>query len=500
MFLQDKGRWYEFGRTENIKNCLNPSFVKTFEIDYYFEEVQKLMFAVYDLDNKTPELTDDDFLGQMECTMGNVVAGSPFTRPLLLRNGKPAGKGTITVTAEEVSGLNDVLHLSFKAYKLDNKDFMGKSDPYLEFSRQVTDGSWQVVYKTEVVKNNLNPQWRPISIKAQKLCAGQLDRQIKIDCYDFDEGSDHDLIGSATTSVTQLTQAVDSQIEWPAINPKKKAKKKNYTSSGTIVLTSCKVSKEYSFLDFVFGGTQINFTVGVDFTASNGDPRSPQSLHYINPYQPNEYMKAIQAVGTVIQDYDSDKMFPALGFGARIPPEYTVSHEFALNFNPSNPFCAGVEGVMEAYRQCIMQVQLYGPTNFSPLINHVAKFAVAAQREGGSRNYYVLLIITDGEITDMDQTLFTIVQASGLPMSIIVVGVGAADFTAMNILDGDEGVLKAPNGQRARRDIVQFVPFRQFEKAPPAQLAKQVLAEVPKQVTDYYKMMGIAPNPRPTGT
>ena len=34
-------------------------------------------------------------------------------------------------------------------------------------------------------------------------------------------------------------------------------------------------------------------------------------------------------------------MFPALGFGARIPPTMQVSHEFALNFNPSNPFCAG---------------------------------------------------------------------------------------------------------------------------------------------------------------
>jgi len=44
-----------------------------------------------------------------------------------------------------------------------------------------------------------------------------------------------------------------------------------------------------------------------------------------------------------------------------------------------------------------------------------------------------------------------------------------------------------------------LVPYLFFQ-APPAQLAKQVLAEVPKQVTDYYKMMGIAPNPRPTGT
>jgi hypothetical protein len=31
------------------------------------------------------------------------------------------------------------------------------------------------------------------------------------------------------------------------------------------------------------GGVEISFMVAVDFTASNGDPRSPQSLHFIDP-------------------------------------------------------------------------------------------------------------------------------------------------------------------------------------------------------------------------
>ena len=42
----------------------------------------------------------------------------------------------------------------------------------------------------------------------------------------------------------------------------------------------------------------------MDFTASNGDPKSANSLHYMNPYEPNEYLSAISAVGNVIQDYD----------------------------------------------------------------------------------------------------------------------------------------------------------------------------------------------------
>ncbi|KAH3769829.1 hypothetical protein DPMN_171106 [Dreissena polymorpha] len=242
---------------------------------------------------------------------------------------------------------------------------------------------------------------------------------------------------------------------------------------------------------------QINFTVGVDFTGSNGDPRQPQSLHYINPYQPNQYQQAIQAVGAVCQDYDTDKLFPALGFGAKLA-DGQVSHEFAMNFNPQNPYCAGIHGILEAYQNCIIKVQLWGPTNAAPIIYHVARFADAAQREEqakGAHAYFVLLLLTDGVLTDFDETRKAIVYASGLPMSIIIVGVGSADFSEMNVLDGDDGILKDPTGRPIQRDIVQFVPFRDFQRASAVELARHVLAEVPHQVTHYYKMRGLAPRP-----
>ncbi len=79
------------------------------------------------------------------------------------------------------------------------------------------------------------------------------------------------------------------------------------------------------------------------------------------------------------------------------------------------------------------------------------------------QQYYVLLIITDGVITDMDQTRSDIVKASRLPMSIIIVGVGGADFSAMEFLDSDDKLLRSASGDVALRDIVQFVPFRDFQ-------------------------------------
>eukprot|EP00045_Choanoeca_perplexa_P009945 m.98989 g.98989 ORF g.98989 m.98989 type:complete len:221 (+) comp15090_c0_seq1:943-1605(+) len=195
------------------------------------------------------------------------------------------------------------------------------------------------------------------------------------------------------------------------IHPKKVGRSK-YKNSGELTFTTT-LAKSHSFLDYLKGGFQVNFSLAVDFTGSNGEPTDPGSLHYINPMQPNEYQQAIQAVGTIIADYDSDKQFPCMGFGAKLP-DGSVSHEFALNGNSSNPFCMGVEGMLAAYAQAISTVQLWGPTNFSPIINSVAKYARQAKT-----GYYTLLIVTDGAITDMALTKQAIVEVSEVLLSLL---------------------------------------------------------------------------------
>nr|XP_038024119.1 copine-5 isoform X3 [Anas platyrhynchos] len=276
-------------------------------------------------------------------------------------------------------------------------------------------------------------------------------------------------------------------------------KKKKYLNSGTVTLLSFAVESDHTFLDYIRGGTQINFTVAIDFTASNGNPSQSTSLHYLSPYQLNAYTMALKAVGEIIQDYDSDKMFPALGFGAKIPPDGRVSHEFPLNGDAANPSCSGIEGILEAYHRSLRSVQLYGPTNFAPVVNHVARSAAAVP--DGSQ-YFVLLIITDGVISDMAQTKEAIVNAAKLPMSIIIVGVGQAEFDAMVELDGDD-IRISSRGKVAERDIVQFVPFRDYidrtgnQVLSMARLAKDVLAEIPDQFISYMKARGIKPQPAP---
>uniref|UniRef100_A0A4W5PL55 Copine-2 n=1 Tax=Hucho hucho TaxID=62062 RepID=A0A4W5PL55_9TELE len=492
LFHEVDSNWVEIGRTETAVNNLNPVFGVKFKVDYHFEEVQKLKFALFDEDKCSSQLYEHDFLGEYICTLGVIVSNKKLHRSLTLANGKPAGKGTITITALELSD-NRVITLTLYGRKLDKKDFFGKSDPYLEFHKQGDDGKWMLVHRTEVIKNTLDPVWKPFTVPLISLCDGDVDRSIKVLCYDYDNDGSHDFIGEFQTTVTKM-----SEVEFECINPKKQKKKKSYKNSGIIILKSCKVERDYTFLDYILGGCQIMFTVGIDFTASNGNPREPSSLHYINPLGSNEYLSAILAVGQIIQDYDTDKMFPALGFGAQLPPDWKVSHEFAINFDPTNPFCQGVEGIAQAYSTCLPHIRFYGPTNFSPIITHVARFATQALQQETAAQYFTLLIITDGVISDMDETRHAIVQAAKLPMSIIIIGVGNADFAAMEFLDGDSSVLRSYTGEEAVRDIVQFVPFRDFRNAPKETLAKSVLAELPQQVTQYFKQRNLSPSNTPT--
>ncbi|MEQ2258668.1 Copine-3 [Xenotaenia resolanae] len=168
--------WYEFGRTEMILNCLNPKFARKFVIDYNFEMVQRLRFCVYDIDNSTYDLSDDDFLGELECTLGQIVSNRQMTRPLLLKDRRPAGIGTITICAEEITDTR-VANFEVSARRLDKK-FLWWSDPFLEFYKQ-TETGWQLAHRTEVVYNNMNPVWRPFRISLRALCGGDVEKPIK---------------------------------------------------------------------------------------------------------------------------------------------------------------------------------------------------------------------------------------------------------------------------------------------------------------------------------
>ena len=95
----------------------------------------------------------------------------------------------------------------------------------------------------------------------------------------------------------------------------------------------------------------------------------------------------------------------------------------------------------------------------------------------------------------MQKTIDEIVRGSSLPLSIIIVGVGSEDFSSMDVLDADDEPLYSRTYKKyMERDIVQFVPFREF-KNNPVILAKETLEEVPNQLLSFFQKERIVPKP-----
>ena len=131
--------------------------------------------------------------------------------------------------------------------------------------------------------------------------------------------------------------------------------------------------------------------------------------------------------------------------------------------------------MLESYNDMVKRVSLSGPTSFGPVIRRAMKHVV----ESGNM-YHILLIIADGQMEDEDSTVEAIVEASLLPLSIILVGVGDGPWEMMTEFDD-----KLP----ARRfDNFQFVDYHastRDAKNPETAFALAALMEIPSQ----YQMM-----------
>ncbi|KAM7480215.1 hypothetical protein LguiA_028428 [Lonicera macranthoides] len=468
--------------------------------------VQTLVFRVYDVDThfqdlevKMLKLDEQQFLGEATCALSEIVTKSnkSFTLDLVHKeesagSNRPQHFGQITVCADECISSKTTTELIMRCLNLECRDLFSRIDPFLVISKTVESGVRIPICKTEVLRNDLSPTWKPVFLNIQQV--GSKESPLIIECLNFNSNGKHELAGKVQKSLAELEKLHSiGEGEHLFLPTTEMNDHQNKVVKSQLFVDKFSESVQHTFLDYLAGGCELNFMVAIDFTASNGNPRLPDSLHYIDPTgRPNAYQKAILEVGEVLQFYDADKRFPSWGFGAR-PIDGPVSHCF--NLNGSSNYCEveGIQGIMMAYTSALFNVSLAGPTIFGHVISTAA--LVASQSlANNQQKYFVLLIITDGVITDLQETKDALVNASDLPLSILIVGVGGADFKEMEILDADKGErLEGSSGRVATRDIVQFVPFRDVQSGE-ISAVQSLLAELPTQFLTYMRTRDINPN------
>jgi len=438
-------------------------------------------------------------------------------------------------------GANGTFSFQIRAFKLKNTytGLLSKtSSPFFEVLRKVerpTGATWVKVYQSNVVKRDLDPVWNEATLDVEAICNGDLDRAIKVVLLDHRKSGKHKHMGEFETSLRGL---VTASMEGNAGNPEvirfsvhrqdnsksvgncvimkaaiigghenkrpslalAQAQRGDATASITEQMSAAsrprnsiasqpvpKKERRPDFVDYVTGGCEISLAVAIDFTASNGDPRVPGTPHYFHTAECqewNDYEKAIFAVGSILAKYDSDNKFPVWGFGAKYNDK--VRHCFQCGADVE---VEGVQGVMDAYRGVFRTpLRMSFPTQFTEVIRTAASYAQHEQDQAGEEgqsSYTILLILTAGNVEDVQETKRHLIAASKDPLSVVIIGIGDADFSGMEFLDAFDAEIEQG------RDITKFVEFNDYKSYNA--LTEAVLDEIPDQLVDYYYGQGIMP-------
>jgi hypothetical protein len=416
---------------------------------YYFEKPQPLLVSVNKMGGTNPRsFRIDTTLG---CIMGS--RRNTLVKPIPEANGE-----TLNIAAEKIQNTEDILVLRLDMIPTGNANF-AETKNKLVF--HLTNSSKSPIYNSECL-NNLG------KFNEVKIPAGLLGQGIILSFIN----DKRKVVAEIQTNVQELINKKTFEI----INHSKK-----FSCVSNSFLT-----RNYTFVDYLKAGVQLGLSIAIDFTGSNGPPTDSRSLHFINGQEPNQYERAIYACGNIMAYYDYDQLFPCYGFGANINGQPCPLFNLNLQQDPNIHL---IENIIQEYHKALGSVRLWGPTNFGPIIRATNDMIKA---ENNKLKYNVLMILTDGMIDDIDETINQLVQGSFLPLSVIIIGVGRADFSNMKILDADDNPLIDSRGVRAARDLVQFVPFLNYESNPD-RLAQEVLAEIPRQIIDYYQQNNLDP-------
>ena len=432
------------GQSEKI------TFNKSFICSYFFEKKQLIDVSL---------IKDGTQYGSLNLTLGNIV-GSIRS----IYKGSFNNKIKINISAEEIGEDNFTLCCKLSAiYSSSGCSFYNPED---KISYIITSNYNKTIYESESISSS--GKFRDIKIPLYLLKNGFVISFL--DCF-------QESVSYKNESPQQFCQTSNNEYIG-IINGNKKIN----------IINNSYIYKNPSFLDYIKNGVRIKLSIGIDYTESNLVPSDPNSLHYLGENM-NDYEQAIQACGMICAYYDYNQQFPVYGFGAFINGRPQANMCFNINFK-DNPEIYTINNVLNEYRNSFNFIRLAGPTNFSPLIQNVVD---KIKRENNPIQYHILLILTDGIINDLQQTIDILVEGSFLPLSVIIIGIGEDDFHEMVVLDGDKNPITSSKGVVRKRDLVQFVKFNKF-KNNPTKLAEEVLEEVPKQVIEYYAMKNIDPN------
>jgi len=378
----------EVGRTEAISADTEVYFHNRVEWNYAFEDTQALYIQVWKQGRDSYQDTPRKLWGEVWISVGQLLVrfGSVALLPLVLS--EPSSRKQdpmLEITAVEPKYVKTVLSMHLAAAKLKKPSaIFGSIRPILIIQRsylsQLTtvvhslegeddETLWETVYETEPVKEEENIfhsltkqknmfDFGRLELSQEDLDRGNAELPLSLQVVHLKKTGQRSLIGSFLTNEKFLSSQPSNSI-FPLKSP---AGRDQLSPPGYIVLLSpLHTHTLWTFLDYIIGGCELKLIFAIDFTASNGNPKQPGTLHYCgDASRLNEYERAIREIASVLLEYQIEQQIACYGFGAKLPPYEKTHHCFPLTLIEGSPYFYGLEDVLAGYHSILSNIQFHG--------------------------------------------------------------------------------------------------------------------------------------------
>lgn len=346
-----------------------------------------------------------------------------------------------------MEGSNKLFELDIHVSEFEKKKMQENYQCYFIMYNKLDGKNFRCLYESEKISAR-DMTFSKVKIPSLDLCLNDFDKEIKIEFYKFyifPKGSPI-LIGQYVEKLKNVFSNLNESSAAISLNSED-----NYLNLSSICvgLNESQIPPKEFFEDndllslikkhilslIKKHNLAINLIIAIDFTSSNEQPYMIKSKHYRYGTNPNPYKKAIISMVDLVGEFDSDNRFPAYGFGAEIKETGKTSFCFNINMDEDNPYIEGKENLIRAYDGVFEFIELSGLTYFAEFLKKILQDLESEKDKNNPKlsqqNYQILLILTDGNIDDMEKTTELVVKLSHHPISIIIVGIGNSLFENM---------------------------------------------------------------------
>jgi len=499
----------EIGRTEVSRSCINPTFKHKFRLNFVFHEEQTFVLRVFDEDLRyATGLSEHDYLGGCVFSLGQLMGAKGCSLAKRLgTDGKKRSGAYLVVSGNGVVEDREVLEYRFACQdlvqqhniiidKIDRSKVIDKCRPYFRLERlNKDDQSWELVWKSEVLKQTLDPVWNEARLPLQVLCNDDQNNPLKITVWDYEKNSSsHVILGFVESTVAEIIEkSKDGGIPVFIIM---REKQKYFRGSklkqvGLLKVLNASVMTVPSMLQYFSGGMSLDLMVGIDCSVANGV--SENNLHFSkNNLLNNDYQAGIKKLGTITENFSRGRHSSLWGLGAEIDGEYRDCYAIKENLCES-------KSLLKAYEDSVVNDPVFALGKEVSLNQFIEAATFRTIRFSKKRpRYTVLAVFIAGDFVDLPETIDKICTAAeDAPISIIIFGLGNSEFSSAKKLCGSgekNGKLTDSRGIPIARDIFTFVSFKQFGGNADEAIA-EALKDIPEQFVQYQLMNGAKPLP-----